>query len=55
MILVCWQPVLQAETEAEKIVKERALRVKERKLISTPGSRREPGTPMRTPNRRLGL
>jgi len=45
----------QAETEAEKIVKERALRIKERKLISTPGSRREPGTPMRTPNRRLGL
>lgn len=41
MILVCWQPVIQLETEAEKIVKER-------KLISTPGSRREPGTPMRT-------
>jgi hypothetical protein len=44
----------QADAEAEKRLKEKALRAKERQVISTPGSHREPGTPLRTP-RRLGL
>lgn len=44
----------QADVEAQKAVKEKALRVKERNLISTPGSRREHGAPKNTP-RRLGL
>lgn len=44
----------QSQVEANKVLKDKALRVKERNLISTPGSRREQGTPKSTP-RRLGL
>lgn len=44
----------QADAEAQKVLKEKALRVEERNPISTPGSRREQGAPKSTP-RRLGL